>query len=258
MRRPIKKTQLPQAGFSLLELMVTILILIVVMAAVFSQINNLQSNTKSEAMKLDLTQESREFVDQFARDLHMSGYPAPKLYQNYGGIKDHSAASGLVFVSSTDVIFEGEVYGDGNVYRVEYKYFPNDPNDPACPCVRRSVTQKTAFPPGADPLSGYPNPVYYTEVQNVIDPTGMTEQLFTFFEADGSLVDVNSNACNAPNPLKPPPAPAAGCADIENDTSFIQQIDAIKVNLNTRSKEFDPQTHAQKVNSISSIAELEN
>ena len=66
-----------QAGFSLLELTISILILIIVMGVVFSQINNVQKNTKTESLKLDLTQESREFVDQFARDLHMSGYPAP-------------------------------------------------------------------------------------------------------------------------------------------------------------------------------------
>ena len=238
--------------------MVSVLILVIVMGAVFSQINNLQRNTKSESVKLDLTQESREFADQFARDVHMAGYPAPKIYSNYGGLLDNTAASGLIYASTTDLIFEGDVYGDGTVYRVEYKYFQNDANDQNCPCVRRSVTKKSVYPPGADPLSGYPNPIYYTEVQNVIDPAGMTEQLFTFFEASGSLVDVDSNTCNAPNPLSAPPLPAKGCADIENNISLIQTIDAIKVNLNTRSKEYDPQTKLQHVNSISSIAELEN
>jgi len=254
MRLSVKTRQRSQAGFSLLEVTVSVLILVIVMGAVFNQINNIQKNTKTESVKLDLTQESREFADQFARDVHMSGYPTQKIYSNYGGLLDTTAASGLIYASTTDLIFEGDVYGDGTVYRVEYKYFQNDANDPNCPCVRRSVTKKST----ADPLSGYPNPVYYTEVQNVIDPKGMTEQLFTFFEASGNLVDVDSNTCKAPSPLSTPPLPATGCADIENNTAMIQTIDAIKVNLNTRSKQYDAQTGLQHVNSISSIAELEN
>jgi hypothetical protein len=184
----------------------------------------------------------------------MSGYPTPKIYSNYQGLTDTSAASGLVFASTTDLIFEGDVYGNGTIFRVEYKYFPNDPNDPNCPCIRRSVTPKST----ADPLTGYPNPVYYTEVQNVIDPTGMSEPLFTYFQASGGEVLVDSNACTAPAPLGPPPAPAVGCADIKNNTPVIQQIDAIKVNLNTRSKQNDLQTQKQQVYSLSAIAELEN
>jgi type II secretory pathway pseudopilin PulG len=243
-----------EAGFSLLELTITVFVLVIVMAAVFRQVNNIQSNTKAESLKLDLTQESREFVDQFARDIHMSGYPAPKILQNYQGLTDTRSASGLVYVSVTDLIFEGDVYGDGNVYRVEYKYFQSDTNDANCPCLRRSVTAKST----ADPLSGYPNPVYYTEVQNVIDPTNMTEQIFTFFQADGTQVNIDGNTCSSPSPLNSPPAPASGCADIENNNALVQTIDAIKVNLNTRSKQYDPQTGSQYVNSVSSIAELEN
>ena len=251
-----RKKRSAQAGFSLLELAISVLVLVIVMGAVFKQVNNVQKVTKTESLKLDLTQQNREFIDQFSRDIHMSGYPAPKIYSNYQGLLDTGAASGLVFVSTTDLIFEGDVYGNGTVYRVEYKYFPNDPNDPNCPCIRRSVTAKAA---GADPLTGYVNPTYYTEVQNVIDPTGLNEPLFTYFQASGAEVVVNANPCNPlAAPLAPPPPPANGCADIKHDTSFIQQIDAIKVNLNTRSSQYDSQTRSQQVNSLSAIAELED
>jgi prepilin-type N-terminal cleavage/methylation domain-containing protein len=243
-----------QAGFSLLELVISILVLVIVMGAIFHQVNNVQKTTTTESLKLDLTEQNRQFVDQFSRDVHMSGYPTPKIYSNYQGLTDAGAASGLVFVSTTDLVFEGDVYGNGTIFRVEYKYFPTDPSDPNCPCIRRSVTAKTT----ADPLTGYPTPVYYTEVQNVIDPTGMSEPLFTYFQASGAEVVVNSNPCSAPSPLGPPPAPATGCADIVHDTPVIQQIDAIKVNLNTRSKQNDLQTLKQQVYSLSAIAELEN
>jgi len=249
-----EKMRNAQAGFSLLELVISVLVLVIVMGAIFRQVNNIQKTTTTESAKLDLTDQNRQFVDQFSRDVHMSGYPAPKIYSNYQGLTDTGAASGLVFASTTDLIFEGDVYGNGTIFRVEYKYFPNDPNDPNCPCIRRSVTPKST----ADPLTGYPNPVYYTEVQNVIDPIGMSEPLFTYFQASGGEVLVDSNACSAPAPLGPPPAPAVGCADIKNNTPLIQQIDAIKVNLNTRSKQNDLQTQKQQVYSLSAIAELEN
>ena len=264
MRRSQKLSGRSQAGFSLLELAITMIILMIVMAAVFREVNEIQRNTSRESQKLDLTQESREFVDQFARDVHMAGYPAPRIFQNYSGLTDVETATVLVYVSTTDLIFEGNVYGDKNVYRVEYKYFPSDPNDANCPCVRRSVTQKSTS--NADPITGYPTPTYYTEVQNVVDPTPIQgqptiEPIFTYFEASGALVDVdnfNGASCGSPSPLNSPPSPAKGCADIENNTAFVQQIDAIKVNLSTKSRQYDMQTGTQQVNAISSIAELEN
>src|SRR5436190_1606634 len=181
-----------QAGFSLIEVMVSILVLTIIMGAVFAQVNNVQKKTKVESLKLDLTQEGREFVDQFVRDIHMSGYPTSKLFQTTTTATTQSVALGLVLATPTEMRFEGDVYGDGNanatVYTVSYKYFAVDP-DPNCPCVRRSVAPKD---PAVNPVTGYPNPIYYTEVQNVIDPTGMAQVIFTYFQASGDPVDVGA------------------------------------------------------------------
>jgi len=257
----IRITRSGQAGFSLIELMMSVLLLIIVMAAVFRQINEIQKHTHSESMKLDLTQESREFVDQFARDIHMSGYPISSLYsvQNATATmqQTRAVAVGLVYASNTHLIFEGDANGDGIVYRVEYTYVDSDPND-NCPCVRRAMTQKGAD--GTDILSGYGPPTYYTEVQNVLSPATTGLPIFTYFEANGSLLDVNSNTCNAalPSTLNPPPTPATGCADLIHDNNIVQNIDAIKVTLNTRSTLLDPTTGLNAVNTVASIAELEN
>ena len=225
-----------QAGFSLIELLITIIVLIVVMGAVFSQINQIQKKTKVESVKLDLTQESRDFMDQFARDLHMCGYPKARIYQN-STEPVTSYALGLVNATPTELRFEGDVVGDGTVYSVSYKYFASDVNDPNCPCLRRSVDKKTTT---TDPVNGY-NPVYYTEIQNVIDPTGMAQGVFTYWQASGAAVNVGTGR------------------DIVNNPSTIQQIDAIKVNLNTRALQFDPHTGQRTiVNSMATIAELEN
>ena len=239
-----------QAGFSLVELLVTIIVLVIVMAAVFSQINQVQRKVQNEGQKVDLTQQSRDFVDQFARDLHMSGYPTPKIYQNGGGTTDANIAMGLVKATPTSLRLEGDIYGDGKVYSVLYQYFQSDPNDPNCPCLRRSVQPKKPFDvvyytgePGFGG-TGQDPPVFYTEVQDLVDPNGMAQGLFTYFEASGNAVDVGTGVN-----LDPGGDPGGK----------LQLIDAIKVNLSTRAPQFDQETSSRSiVNSISTIAELEN
>ncbi|MFL6440162.1 MAG: type II secretion system protein J [Terriglobales bacterium] len=249
--RKSRKTR--QAGFSLIELTISILILVIIMGAIFKQIDNIQKQTKTESMKLDLTQENRDFVDRFARDIHMAGYPISDIYQNSAGPNDPTIAMGLVEATPTYLRFEGDVYGDGTVYSVEYKYYQSDVNDPNCPCLRRSVQPKQP----ADPLKvdatavggtlGQLPPLYYTEVQNVIDPAGMSQGLFTYFEANGNVVNVGTGIGYD----------ALGQTGV-SDPATLQKIDAIKVNLNTRSAQVDLQTGQNVVNSISTIAELEN
>jgi type II secretory pathway pseudopilin PulG len=250
--RKTRKTR--QAGFSLLELTISVLILVIIMGAIFKQIDNIQKQTKTESMKLDLTQENRDFVDRFARDIHMSGYPISKIYQNSAGATDKTLALGLVAATPTYLRFEGDVYGDGTVYSVEYKYYQSDPNDANCPCLRRSVQPKQPADPllvdatGVGGSLGQLPAVYYTEVQNLIDPAGMSQGLFTYFEANGNVVDVGTNGVGYNGSASP----------IVNDPATLQKIDAIKVNLSTRSAQVDMQTRENVVNSIATIAELEN
>src|SRR6185437_8195081 len=125
------------AGFTLIELIVSIAVLMVVMGVVFKQVNTIQGKAKTTSMKLDLNQESRAFVDQFIRDVHMSGYPIATLYSSNVGRSDHLLALGIIKATPTLLRFEGDVYGDGTVYEVWYKYVAADANDPNCPCLRR-------------------------------------------------------------------------------------------------------------------------
>jgi len=131
------------------------------------------------------------------------------------------------------------VYGDGNVYSVLYTYYQVDPNvppDPNCPCLRRSAVLKIS----ADPVNLQSPAQYYTEVQNIIDPTNMVQGIFTYFDAVGNAVAVGAGV------------------DFENNGATIQNIDAIKVNLNVRSTQRDPQSGQLVVNSQAAVAELEN
>ena len=56
-----------QQGFSLIEMMVVVLILGIVSAGLFVQIDMAQQRAFSEQIKLDNFQEARDFVDQFFR-----------------------------------------------------------------------------------------------------------------------------------------------------------------------------------------------
>lgn len=259
MAKTRKKTT--EAGTSLIEVSLGILILVIIMGAVFSQIDNVTAQTKRESATVDLVQQNRDFVDLFVRDIHMTGYPHTLLY----GVTpsqtcspsttlilaqcDKSVSTGIVSATPTSLRIEGDVYGDGNVYSVLYTYYcsastspcagtvdPLVPPDPSCPCLRRSAMLKIV----GDPIAGQSTPQYYTEVQNVIDPSTMTQGIFTYFDAQGKSVGVGTGV------------------NFETDAATIQTIDAIKVNLNVRSIQLDLRTGVPVVYSLASVAELEN
>ncbi len=60
----VTATKKSSKGFTLLELLISLLILATISGAVFEQINRMQKRASSEAMKLDQNQQAREFIDQ--------------------------------------------------------------------------------------------------------------------------------------------------------------------------------------------------
>src|SRR5215467_6943657 len=116
------------SGFSLLELMVVLIIVLGITAAIFQTINMTTQRSSTEQIKLDMFQEAREFMDQMSRDLRQAGYPntrnldfsamTPAAVTPY--INDHRAAAGLVAVYTTDLWFEGDVDASGAVSVVRY------------------------------------------------------------------------------------------------------------------------------------------
>jgi prepilin-type N-terminal cleavage/methylation domain-containing protein len=226
-------------GFTLVELLVSLLILTVVAGAVFEQINQMQKKSSSEAIKLDMNQAAREFVDQTVRDLHMSGYPGPSMYTNPQG-NSAMVAVGLVSVSPTQIIFEGDVNNDGNVDNVNIQYVANDPADPNCPCIRRSVQNKSQV---TDPLNpGIALP--YTETTNVFAPgTGAGqagEDLFAYYDRNGNVVDFSTGS------------------DISTDNGKknLSAVKTIKINLSLLTTLRDPASNGQVRNSMSATARL--
>ncbi|MBZ5490177.1 MAG: type II secretion system GspH family protein [Acidobacteriia bacterium] len=226
------------AGFSLIELLVSLAILITVTGAVFEQINSMQKKSASETVNVDLTQQSRDFVSQTVRDLHMAGYPGPGMYSN-ALAHPSLVAYGLIRVSPTEILMEGDVNNDGAVESVDITYVANDPSDPNCPCIRRSAQPKI----DADSFS-QPTNLFFTETQQVFPPgTGAGqsgEDLFAYFDQNGNPVDLSTGSDRST------PQGIANLASIKT----------IKINLSLLTNQRDPATGNFVRTSMSAISRL--
>lgn len=223
-------------GYTLLELLIALVILVTVTGAVFEHINAMQKNAGSEAMKLDMNQQAREFLDQTVRDLHMSGYPGASMYSN-PLLHPSQVAAGLVRVSPTEILLEGDVNNDGNVYSVDISYVAKDPNDPSCPCIRRSAQAKV----DADSFSQPSNP-NYTETQRVFPPgsgAGQSgEDLFAYYDQNGNAIDVGTGV------------------DLRTAPGVIASIKTVKINLSLLTNQRDPASGGFISTSMSATSRL--
>lgn len=162
-------------GFSLMELMITASVLLIVTGAAMNYVAVVAQRSKAEQTKVDLTQEGREFVDEFERDVHQAGYPGCGVFNVAGNcsaqLNSSTVAAGLVYVSNTKIIFEGDVDGNGTVDSVQYQVVDSAGNAPptgTCPCtIQRSQVNKVTVA-GALTTTGQP-PVWSQEVQNVVN-----------------------------------------------------------------------------------------
>lgn len=190
---PTRRSRRPERGFSLLEMLISMAVLVVVTGAVFEQIMVMQKSAAGTGAKVDSEQQARAFVDQMVRDLHMAGYPKAEMYSVRPDdptlLQKPFIAAGVVSVSPTQIILEGDVNSDGFVESVNVSYVPNSSSNPECPCVRRSASPKVAGDPLNQPVS--PN---FTETDHVIppgtDPGQSGEDLFVFYDSGGNQVPV--------------------------------------------------------------------
>src|SRR6267154_998360 len=68
-------TQTKQAGFTLLEMMVSVAIFVVISGAIFGLLDLSQKRYQTESQLLDTFQEGRLGLDQIVRDVSNSGFP---------------------------------------------------------------------------------------------------------------------------------------------------------------------------------------
>ena len=217
-----------QKGFSLIELLTVVVILMLVTGVVFQQIDLVQKRARQEDVKMDLTQESREFLDQMVRDLHTSGYPNKRMYTvNVVNNDDNRNAVGLVQVTSTSLWFEGDVDGDGQVDSIQYRL--QAPGG-QCPCLlQRSQLVKAN---GTPPMKQVTN--FNMEVNNVINsggafpiggasPPGLAppDTLYGAYKAAPVFQAYDVNGTQLGLPL-----------DINSNVTIMPTIKTIRINLN--------------------------
>ena len=163
-------TRTRQRGFSLVELMVVIAVLTLVMGVVFTTVANVQQRSQTETQKVDVTQSSREFIDQIERDLRNVGYPNARMFGTAAGYTSSSAyvAAGIVAASATDIWFEGDIDGTGTVSSVRYQLVADANGN--CPCtLQRSAVNKLA----TTPTTWYSQSLSFSsELGNVVNSIG--------------------------------------------------------------------------------------
>jgi prepilin-type N-terminal cleavage/methylation domain-containing protein len=218
-------------GFSLVELMFSMFILLLVISVAFDQIMQLQKKAASESSRLDMSQEAREFIDQTVHDLHLAGYPNASMFAAAIPITDPRVAAGIVSISPTQLVFEGDINNDGQVYSVQLVYVPSDPADANCPCIRRYVSVKLA---GIAPPS-----TNYVETEHVMPPgqgNGQSgEDLFAYYDRNGTQIPIAG----------PVTAPAT-----------IAGISTVKINLSLLSPLVDPASGNPVRTSLSSTVRV--
>ncbi len=231
----------PQTGFSLIELMMVVLVLSIVVGALFKQINRAQVRYSVEDRRVDLTQQERDFIDQFTRDLHQAGYPSVAQYGGRLDLSSNLTAVGIWMISPTDLKMEADVDGDGIVDEISYHY---DATSAGCPCLRRSSSPKQD---GVLPWN-QPAPVYYTQVQNII-PLPAAPGAPVFFQAydsNGTLLDISA-------------APTLSSAALTDPTyQFLLNIRNVRITFTTQAKGTDTDAHKSIQVTMTGMARLPN
>ena len=222
-----------ERGFSLIEFLVVIIVLLVMTATVFAMITGSMARSGTEQAKLDMFQAGREFMDQMSRDLHQGGYPnVLNFVPNYLAIDaptDARNAVGLVMIDEDDLWFEGDVDGGGVVSVIHYHLDTSTTN--GCPCLKRSQLPKI----DGEPLTGQTAPSYQVEVQGV-----KNTDIFSAY-IDGATG----------TPITLP-------VDFDNDGDVIATIDTIQAVLTLESPWIDPQTKQKPISTLVTTVRLNN
>lgn len=163
-------------GFTLLEMLVSLGILLIMVAGVFAQLGKLQKVYKAEETKVDATAAARNLMDELTRELHQEGYPGDQMFTPnilaVPAINDSRVAAGLVRISPSELWFEGDIDNDGVVDVVHYLLFDSTgavagPGS-SCPCtLQRSQVPKA----NAAPLAQ--GSTYTSSLSNVISSGGL-------------------------------------------------------------------------------------
>lgn len=270
--RILQNSQERARGFSLIELMVVVVMISIVMAAVLSQVRQVQQRSMAEQGRVDDFQQARDFMNQIVRDGRQVGYPnshnydinaTPTVAPNcFNGavpngmaawqpilINDCRIAAGIIRVTPTRLDVGGDFDGSGKVEIVSYAIN----GDGACPlCMERAqmcktnvidpLTQANTNGNGANDNCGTGNQTLWVqEVQNVQNANNAAAPIFSAYNVSGAQI------------------PLGAGLNILANANTIAQIRTIKVNLAVANpKSFDPQTHRQLESDVTGTVQIVN
>ncbi len=233
-------------GFTLIEVMITLLILSIIMGAVFTQIRNATQRSAAEQVKLDMFQESREFMDQMGRDVRNAGFPNQHNFNATASPTATTNAQGVMYVGPGDIWFEGDVDGSGVSF---VKYHLDTSTTGNCPCLRRSVVSKSAWLAGAADN-------FTVEVQGVQNPGTASWQtanpIFQFYFVDGTELDLSVYSATGYT------IDGTNAATAAADLQKLAKIDRIKVQLSVQAQYADLQTGLKPIITLNSMVMIFN
>lgn len=222
-----------EKGFSLVEVMIAMAVMLITVAAVFQLLNTSQSRSVSTTALQDANALARESVDQMVREIRLAGYPAANSYPVALGLtylNSEYVAGGILTVNPYGVMFEADTSNDGLVTNFIYAlHVP--PGTPGAACaglpVNANLTSPTLMrsevpkPAGG----GTPPPVLEPYLGDVMNCT-MNRPIFVF--------------C----PVSPAAAPA-GCPTMPQLSSSLpapRNTRIVMINLQVQTAVRDPQT----------------
>jgi len=260
-----------ETGFTLIETMVTLGVLVLVLGIVFSYIGRLQRVYKSEETKVDATQETRTLLDSMERELHQAGFPGHNMWGpnvlNLPVINDVRNAVGIVEISPSDLWFEGDTDNDGRVESIRYTLMDaaGAPVTAAstCPCnLRRSQVLKANAAPTAQATN------YVVALDNVINSGGVgaggaalaLSGSTTFSTGTSVANDVLYAAYKAPAIFTAydQNGTVVAATDITTNPTAIATIRTITINLNLLTIFNDTQTKMKPAVSMRTTVKLSN
>ncbi len=244
-RHKILMVRKRQRGFSAIEMLISVLLIMFVLAIAVQGMRDIQLRNFSETSKVDTVQQTRDFIDQVVRDVHDVGYPPSRaLSGNPTCVNAANIACGVTLFSPLQVIYEGDLDGTGTVSQVWLLLAPGPGN--RCPCIlQRGVITKAAALGGAVPQ-------YFTEVNGMLNsgngagaatyPVNLggpgnyaaygTADVFTAYDGNAGV----AAACNTP----------AACSSIRS----------LQITTNVAPTYMDPATKLYPVFSITSKSRL--